>query len=93
MLCLATHLAGSPADTPSRWHRHQGPGQAGAVPLIVDGQTVGRTDLKRTVPAAFTATETFDVGVGLGSPVSLAYFDRRPFAFEGTIEKMDIKLK
>jgi len=35
----------------------------------VDGQPVGRVELKRTVPAAFTATETFDVGADLGSPV------------------------
>ena len=43
--------------------------------------------VKRTVPAAFTASETFDVGVDLGSPVSLDYFDRRPFRFDGKIER------
>ena len=41
------------------------------VVLKVDGKEVGRTTVKRTVPAAFTASETFDVGVDLGSPVSL----------------------
>jgi len=45
------------------------------------------------VPAAFTASETFDVGVDLGSPVSLEYFDRRPFAFAGTINKVEVQLK
>jgi arylsulfatase len=49
------------------------------VTLTVDGKEVARTTVKRTVPAAFTASETFDVGVDLGSPVSLDYFDRRPF--------------
>ena len=41
--------------------------------------------MARTVPAAFTATETFDIGADLGSTVSLAYEDRRPFAFDGRI--------
>ena len=48
---------------------------------------------KRTVPAAFTASETFDVGIDLGSPVSRDYFDRRPFAFDGTIERVSVSLK
>ena len=52
-----------------------------------------RTTVKRTVPAAFTASETFDVGVDLGSPVSLDYFDRRPFAFTGQIGKVEVELK
>ena len=63
------------------------------VVLKVDGQEVARTTVKRTVPAAFSASETFDVGVDLGSPVSLDYFDRRPFAFTGKIEKVEVRLK
>ncbi len=35
------------------------------------------------LPAAFTASETFDVGTDLGSPVSLDYYARRPFEFNG----------
>ena len=46
-----------------------------------------------TVPAAFSASETFDVGVDLGSPVSREYFGRRPFAFDGTIHKVTVSLK
>jgi arylsulfatase len=69
------------------------PGAAGTVSLIVDGQEVGRADLARTVPAAFTATETFDVGVDLGSPVSANYFDRRPFELEGEIESVKVTLR
>jgi arylsulfatase len=49
--------------------------------------------VKRTVPAAFTASETFDVGVDLGSPVSLDYFDRRPFPFLGKILNVIVELK
>ncbi len=61
--------------------------------LSVDGEEVTRIDVGRTVPAAFTATETFDVGVDLGSPVSMVYFDRRPFAFDGKIESLRVELK
>jgi arylsulfatase A-like enzyme len=62
------------------------------VVLNVDGQVVARTTLKRTVPAAFSASETFDVGVDLGSTVSLDYFERRPFRFDGTIRRVDVKM-
>jgi arylsulfatase len=44
------------------------------------------------VPLAFTASETFDVGIDLGSPVSSNYHDRRPFEFNGRIEKVNVQL-
>ena len=43
-----------------------------------------------SVPVIFTAFETFDVGIDLGSPVSLDYYDRAPFKFNGKIEKINI---
>ncbi len=61
--------------------------------LSVDGQEVGSGRVPRTVPAAFTASETFDVGLDLGSPVSLSYFDRRPHALDGTIERLHVALE
>ena len=69
------------------------PGGPAEVILSVDGEEVTRTTVGRTVPAAFTATETFDVGVDLGSPVSMVYYDRRPFAFDGSIDKIEVILK
>ena len=45
---------------------------------------------QRTVPAAFTATESFDVGIDLGSPVSRAYAEARPFAFDGSIGQIRV---
>lgn len=62
------------------------------VVVKVDGEEVARVRLQRTVPAAFSAGETFDVGVDLGSPVSLDYFDRRPFRFEGRIDQLKVRL-
>ncbi len=69
------------------------PGAPAVVILSVDGNEVARADVKRTVPAAFTASETFDVGVDLGSPVSLAYAERRPFALDGHIDNVEVDLK
>jgi hypothetical protein len=37
------------------------------------------------------ASETFDVGEDLGSPVSLDYAERAPFKFTGKIEKVTVK--
>ncbi len=62
------------------------------VTLSVDGAEVGKVVVARTVPAAFTASETFGVGVDLGSPVSPDYFDRRPFRFEGEIESVEVSV-
>ena len=69
------------------------PGAPARVVLKVDGREVGGDTVKRTVPAAFSASETFDVGVDLGSVVSLDYFDRRPFRFNGKIEKVEVELR
>jgi arylsulfatase A-like enzyme len=69
------------------------PGAPARVVLRVDGREVGSDTVKRTVPAAFSASETFDVGVDLGSVVSLDYFDRRPFRFNGKIEKVEVELR
>jgi hypothetical protein len=37
--------------------------------------------------------ETFEVGIDLGSPISLDYFDRRHYAFEGKILAVSVQLK
>lgn len=60
------------------------------VTLKVNGQVVG----KGTVPAAmslhFTSNATFDIGTDLDSPVSLDYYDKAPFPYNGTIGKTTI---
>ena len=67
------------------------PGQPADIVLSVDGKEVTRGATKMTVPAAFTASETFDVGVDLGSPVARAYFERSPFKFNGKIHEVKVK--
>lgn len=58
--------------------------------LVSGGVQVGQTRVELSVPAGFTASETFDVGTDLGSPVSLDYADRTPFSFTGTIDTLHI---
>jgi hypothetical protein len=40
------------------------------------------------MPAVFTASETFDVGMDTSSPVANNYFDKAPFKFEGTLKNL-----
>jgi arylsulfatase len=69
------------------------PGAPADVTVSVDGVEAFRVKTAGTVPGAFSASETLDVGVDLGSPVSFAYFDRAPFAFNGKIDKVDVSLQ
>jgi arylsulfatase len=59
--------------------------------LKVNGKQVGQGRIERSVPGGHTASETFDIGMDLGSPVALDYFDRAPFAFSGKINSINIK--
>lgn len=66
------------------------PGAPADIILSVDGNEVARGTTQMTVPAAFTASETFDVGVDLGSPVARDYFKRAPFKFNGKINSVKV---
>jgi arylsulfatase A-like enzyme len=68
------------------------PGAPADVVLTVDGKEAARTAVKMTVPAAFTASESFDVGTDLGSTVSRDYYGRRPFRFDGKIDRVTVQL-
>jgi arylsulfatase len=98
MMIIEQYTARSTAALPAGKHRIEvitqiaGPGKAGTATLLVDGQQAGQAELKRTVPAAFTASETFDVGADLGSTVSLDYYDRRPFEFNGKLKQVAVSL-
>ena len=99
MMIIERYTARSAEKLPAGKHKIEvdttiaKPGAPAEVILSVDGKEAARTTVKRTVPAAFTASETFDVGVDLGSPVSIDYCDRRPFAFTGKIESVAVNLK
>ena len=61
------------------------------VVLRVDGKEVARGQVPRSAPLAFTANDAFDVGKDSYSPVSLAYFDRKPFAYNGEIGRVHVQ--
>jgi arylsulfatase len=54
----------------------------------INGEEAATGTVERTVPAVFTASETFDVGMDTSSPVANDYLDKAPFAFEGTLKKL-----
>ena len=54
----------------------------------INGDEAASGTIQRTVPAIFTASETFDVGRDTGSPVADGYFDLAPFRFSGTIVRL-----
>ncbi|MDM0113690.1 arylsulfatase [Variovorax sp. J22R133] len=66
------------------------PGASATFVMRVDGIEVARATAMFTAPLCFTASETLDVGISLGSPVSLDYYDRAPFRFNGQIDDVHI---
>jgi arylsulfatase len=67
-----------------------GVGKGGTVSLYVNDKKVGEGRIEKTVPARYSADETFDIGMDTGSPVSDTYSSPNPFA--GKIHKVDIAL-
>lgn len=67
------------------------PRGAADVVIRVDGKQVAKGTVPRTAALAFTANDAFDVGMDNYSPVSEAYYDRKPFKFNGTIDSVQIK--
>ena len=55
------------------------------VTMKVNGQVVAQGQVPAAMSLHFTSNDTFDIGSDVGSPVSLDYFDKAPFAFNGTI--------
>ncbi|MFV0573200.1 MAG: arylsulfatase [Xanthomarina gelatinilytica] len=69
-------------------------GKAGGpmeITLKVNGKNVAQGAVPTTVTLGFTANDCLDFGSDLGSPVSEAYYDQAPFAFNGKINGVKIK--
>ena len=69
-----------------------GIGKGGKGTLAVDGHEVAEGRIDKTVPFRFSLDESFDVGEDTGSPVIDEYDAKMPFAFSGTLRKIEIKL-
>jgi arylsulfatase len=61
------------------------------ITLKVNGRVVAQGKVPVTAPLLFTANDCLDVGTDLGSPVSLEYFDKAPFTFNGKIAGVHVK--
>jgi hypothetical protein len=58
--------------------------------MKVNGEVVATGQVPISAPLGFTANDCLDIGIALGSPVSLDYYDKRPFKFDGTIEQVHV---
>ncbi len=66
-------------------------GLKGNVTITDDNKELLKVEIPRYAPLMFTANDCFDIGADLGSPVSLDYFEKKPFEFKGTIKKTKVK--
>ena len=53
------------------------------------GSNIGTNATRANTLSRF-ASETFDVAQDLGSPVTLDYFERAPFAFKGKVKDVHV---
>jgi arylsulfatase len=61
------------------------------ITMKVNGRTFAEGRVPISAPLLFTANDCLDIGIALGSPVSLDYFDRAPFKFNGTIHTVGVR--
>jgi len=68
-------------------------GKGGTGTLWVNGRKVAQGRIERTQPAAFSADETADVGIDLGTPVVEAVGAEAKSRFTGKIPKVTIEIR
>ncbi len=66
------------------------PRGAADVVIRINGSEAAKGRVPRTAVLAFTANDAFDVGMDSYSPVTDAYFNRKPFKFNGKIGAVNI---
>jgi arylsulfatase len=69
------------------------PATGGEVTLYIDNRPVGKGRMDYTVPVRFSGYAGMDIGRDNGGVVDLAYDDRKPFPFTGTIKKVTFDIK
>jgi arylsulfatase len=69
-----------------------GIGQGGTGTLKVDGNVVAEQKMARSVPLILQWDENLDVGSDTGTPVADEDYEV-PFAFDGTLEKVTLRLE
>jgi arylsulfatase A-like enzyme/uncharacterized membrane protein len=69
------------------------PGSGGTVTLWANERQIGEGTMPHTVPVAFSSYAGMDIGRDNGLVVDLAYEDKAPYAFNGTVNKVVFDLK
>ncbi|MBM4220937.1 MAG: arylsulfatase, partial [Gammaproteobacteria bacterium] len=70
-----------------------GPGKGGTGTLSVNGKQVAQGRIEHTQAAIFSADETADVGIDLGTPVVEAIGSEQKSKFTGRIPKVTVEIK
>ncbi len=69
-----------------------GPGKGGLGTLFINGEKVGQGRVEKTQPGMFSADETADVGIDLGTPVVEAIGSEARSKFNGHIPKVTVEV-
>ena len=69
------------------------PGTSGRVTLWADDEQIGEGTMPHTISLIFTTYAGMDIGRDNGGVVDLAYEDRAPYAFTGTVKEVVFDLK
>jgi arylsulfatase len=67
------------------------PGGPLDVTMSVDGSEIARGRVPVSAPLLFSANDCLDIGVCHGGAVSLDYYDKAPFPFDGTIHNVNVR--
>ena len=69
------------------------PGTGGVVTLWANDRVIGEGKMPHTVPVAFSSYSGMDIGRDNGLVVDLAYEDKAPYPFSGTVKQVVFDLK
>ena len=67
------------------------PGSPLKITMAVGGEDYGSDTVPISAPVAFSANDCLDIGTCLGGPISLDYYDRAPFNFNGHIDTVNVR--
>jgi len=83
--------AGAATITISTEYVEVKPGGPLRIAMSVDGEELASGVVPISAPLLFTANDCLDIGVCYGGRVSLDYYDRAPFPFNGTIKNVNVR--
>jgi arylsulfatase len=69
------------------------PGSGGKVTLWADDEQIGEGEMPNSISLIFTTYAGMDIGRDNGGVVDLAYEDKAPYAFTGTVKRVVFDLK